>query len=37
MAILQDKVDVKIMSYNIDYYHSKGYDAKNGDIITIYL
>ena len=35
MAILQDTVGVKITSYNINYYQAKGYEAKNGDVVTI--
>lgn len=35
MAILQDTVELKITKYNIDHYQSKGYNAKDGDIITV--
>ena len=35
MGLIQEYVDMKISTYNIDHYHSKGYKCINGETIKI--
>ena len=35
MGLIQEYVDVKISTYNINHYHNKGYKCINGETITV--